>query len=112
MGAMCLVIASAPTSPEGRQALSLAEAFLTGRDALTLVVLQDAVVLACRKQPSETLEVMERLLARGATLCVLLEDLALRGLASAELLGPHTLVDYGTAAKLLADEPGQVIGCV
>jgi len=112
MGATCLVIASPPNSPEGRQALELAEAFLARFDTFALVLLQDAVVLACRKQPQETLETMERLLARGATLSVLLEDLALRGLASAELLEPSVLMDYPGLAKLLADEPCQVIGCV
>jgi sulfur transfer complex TusBCD TusB component (DsrH family) len=112
MGAACLVIASPPTSSEGRHALDLAEAFLAAQDALTLVLLQAAVVLACRKQPAETLETMEHLLARGATLCVLREDLALRGFTSAELLEPNMMMDYPGVARLLADRPGQVIGCV
>ena len=90
MAGVCLLITSSPMSPEGRQALELAEAFVNTNDALTICALQDAVFLACQKQPRESLHAMERLLARGATLCVLHEDLALRGLASAELLDPVT----------------------
>ena len=112
MGAVCLVIVSPPTSREGREALSLAESFLASFDALALVLLQDAVVLGCRKRAPETFEAMERLLARGARLYILREDLALRGLASAELLESSVLMDYPGLAKLLADDRAQVIGCM
>jgi sulfur relay protein TusB/DsrH len=55
---------------------------------------------------------MKHLLARGATVCVLHEDLALRGLVSAELLEPVTRVDYRKIVDLLADNHTQAIGCV
>jgi sulfur relay protein TusB/DsrH len=112
MSGVCLLITSSPTSPEGRQALDLTEGLLGAPDALTVCALQDAVVLACRKQPRETLHAMERLLACGATLCVLREDLALRGLASAELLDQAKLVDSRGVVELLAEDHGQVIGCL
>src|SRR3990172_10154417 len=108
----CLLITSHPTSPEGRQALELAEGLLSAHDALTICALQDAVVLACRKQPHETRQAMKHLLARGATVCVLQEDLALRGLASTELIEPVTFVDYRKIVELLAGDRAQVIGCM
>lgn len=103
---------SSPTSSEGRQALELAGALLEAHGALTLCALQDAVVLACRKQPDATRQVMERLLARGARLCVLNEDLALRGLTAMEMLEPVVFVSYREIASHLADEQSQVIGCL
>jgi sulfur relay protein TusB/DsrH len=112
MSGVCLLITSSPTSPEGRQALELAEALYAASDALTLCALQDAVVLACRKQPDATRQVMERLLARGVTLCVLNEDLALRGLTAMEMLEPVVFVSYREIASRLADEQSQVIGCL
>ena len=112
MSGVCLLITNSPASPEGRQALDLAEGLLSAHDALAICALQDAVILACQRQPRETLNAMERLLARGATLCVLQEDLALRGLTSAELLEPVTFVDYRKIVELLADNHAQVIGCL
>jgi sulfur relay protein TusB/DsrH len=112
MRPVCLLITSPPTSPEGRQALDLASAFLQAGSGLTLCALQDAVVLACRKQPDDARQAMERFLAQGVTVCVPHEDLALRGLASTELLEPVTLVDYRKIAELLADDRAHVIGCM
>ena len=109
---VCLLITSSPTSPEGRQALDLAKALSATHEPLTICALQDAAVLACLKQPHETRQAMKHLLARGATVCVLQEDLALRGLASSELLEPVTLVDYRKIVDLLADGRAQIIGCL
>jgi len=112
MSSVCLLITSPPTSPEGRQALHLAEALLEALGALALCVLQDAVVLAGRKQPHDTRQAMERLVARGAAVFVLHEDLALRGLVSAELLEGVRAVDYREIVDLLADGHARVIGAL
>jgi len=80
--------------------------------ALALCVLQDAVVLAGRKQPHDTRQAMERLVARGAAVFVLHEDLALRGLVSAELLEGVRAVDYREIVDLLADGHARVIGAL
>lgn len=109
MGSILLVLTSAPGTPAGQRALSVAESLADEGHRLSLVCLQDAVLLGSDPSPLEARSSLDRLVARGATLAVLAEDLACRGLARSERA---SAVDHAGVVALLSAGHDRVIGAL
>ena len=107
MASLLLVLTSSPASPGGQRALSVAESLAAEGHRVKLLCLQDAVLLGSDRPPLEARALLGGLLGRGATLAVLGEDLACRGLARSELA---SAVDHAGIVTLLAGEYDRVIG--
>lgn len=109
MASILVAMTSSPKSPSGQRALALAESLVGQGHTLTLCCLQDAVLLASDRAPSDARSVLDGLLDQGARCIVLGEDLTLRGLQAA----PRTsAVNHAGLVALLAAEHDRVIGAL
>ncbi len=109
MASILMVLISSPASPAGQRALSVAESLADEGHRLNLICLQDAVLLGSDRSPLEARSLLDRLLARGATLAVLGEDLACRGLGRSERA---SAVGHAGIVSLLSAEHDRVIGAL
>ena len=109
MASILVVLTSSPASPAGQRALSVAESLANEGHRLNLICLQDAVLLGSDRSPLEARSLLDRLLARGATLAVLGEDLACRGLRGSGRAAP---VNHAGVVALLSAEHDRVIGAL
>lgn len=109
MASILLVLSSSPTSPAGRQAVSLAESLAGQGHALTLCCLQDGTLLGSDHAPPEARSALADMLDRGARCVVLDEDLALRGLRPG---ARASAVDHAGVVALLGAAHDRVIGAL
>ena len=109
MASILMVLISSPASPAGQRARSVAESLADEGHRLNLICLQDAVLLGSDRSPLEARSLVHRLLARGATLAVLGEDLACRGLKPDNRA---LTIDHAGVVALLAREHDRVIGAL
>lgn len=109
MASILVVLTSSPASPAGQRALSVAETLVGQGHRLTLICLQDAVLLASDRSPSEGRSSLDRLLARGTRCVALGEDLACRGLKASERA---SALEHSGIVALLAAEHDRVIGAL
>lgn len=102
-----MLLASAPHSPSGKQALAFAQSLAAQGHALTLCCLQDAVAWGAGGADDPTRSFLHRLEAAGVRWVVLGADLEMRGLRAPRGV---SVVDYAGLVTLLAAEHDRVIG--
>ena len=104
-----MLLASAPHSPSGKQALTFAQSLAAEGHALTLCCLQDAVAWGAGVADDPTRSLLHRLEAVGVRRVVLGADLEMRGLRAPRGV---SVVDYAGLVTLLAAEHDRVIGAL
>ncbi len=102
-----VLLASAPDSPSGKQALAFAQSMTAEGHALTLCCRQDAAAWGAGRADDPTRSFVHRLEAAGVRCVALGADLELRGLRAARGV---SVVDYAGLVTLLAAEHDRVIG--
>jgi sulfur transfer complex TusBCD TusB component (DsrH family) len=110
MGTTVIVVKGAPDSAGASEGFRLAVACAAAGGAATVILLQDATLCATASGATPGHSLIADLLAAGAALLCLEEDLAMRGFASRDLRPGVESIGYGRLVEVMAGPGVRVIG--
>lgn len=110
MPAHVVVLCSGPGTPEAERALALALSLHGPSAAVTVALIQDAVLAACGDGALPAHRRLREALASGVRCAYLAEDLALRGYGPGGALAGCEPTDYAGLVDLLLADGARVAG--
>lgn len=106
-----LLITSAPESAEARRALALAKSLTAQGRAVTVALLQDAVLAALDQSATAAAVAVRDLLAREVPVHVSEQDLTLRGYPPVSLHSGAVAADDHRLVDLMLADGTRTLGC-
>lgn len=110
MEPLVVLVKSGPESAAASEALGLVAALLAERRAVSIFLVQDAVLCALAGGNTEGHRLLREAASSGAPVHCLDEDLAMRGFSREDLILEAQPAGYGELVDLLADGAGRTIG--